>query len=69
MARKGHSNIQRSCLARGKRKQVVSEERDEVMKLKAAIQGKYEELKASGHPNWKQVNLMDWNESDWPYFK
>jgi TRAP transporter TAXI family solute receptor len=42
---------------------------DNIMKLKTAIQSKYEDLTKSGHPTWKQVNLMDWNESDWPLYK
>jgi TRAP transporter TAXI family solute receptor len=46
-----------------------SADRDNVMKLKTAIQNKFEDLKTSGHPTWKQVNLMDWNELDWPLFK
>jgi hypothetical protein len=44
-------------------------DRDNVIKLKTAIQSKFEDLKTNGHPTWKQVNLMDWNESDWPIFK
>ena len=46
-----------------------AEERNNVLKLKTAIQSKFEELKISGHPTWKQVNLADWNESDWPLYK
>lgn len=44
-------------------------DRENVLKLKTAIQSKFEDLKTSGHPTWKQVNLMDWNESDWPLYK
>ncbi len=44
-------------------------DRDNIMKLKTAIQSKFEDLKVSGHPTWKQVNLMDWNELDWPLYK
>ena len=44
-------------------------DRDNVLKLKTAIQSKFEDLKTSGHPTWKQVNLMDWNELDWPLYK
>lgn len=44
-------------------------DRDNVLKLKIAIQSKFEDLKVSGHPTWKQVNLMNWNESDWPVYK
>jgi uncharacterized protein len=46
-----------------------SADRDNIMKLKTAIQNKFEDLKTSGHPTWKQVDLMNWNESDWPLFK
>jgi TRAP transporter TAXI family solute receptor len=45
------------------------EERDNVMKLKSAIQSNIENLKAKGHPEWNKVNLMDWEETDWPTFK
>lgn len=44
-------------------------DRENVLKLKTAIQSKFEDLKTSGHPTWKQVNLIDWNESDWPLYK
>jgi TRAP transporter TAXI family solute receptor len=50
-------------------KKLSADERADVMALKAAIQAKFEELKASGHPQWKQVNLMEWNEADWPMIK
>lgn len=44
-------------------------DRDNVLKLKTTIQNKSEDLKLNGHPTWKQVNLMDWDESDWPLYK
>jgi TRAP-type uncharacterized transport system substrate-binding protein len=44
-------------------------DRKNVVKLKTAIEAKQEELKTKGHPKWKQVNLTDWKESDWPLFK
>jgi uncharacterized protein len=44
-------------------------EKNSVMQLKNGILSKYDQLKASGHPEWKEVNLSDWKESDWPMFK
>jgi uncharacterized protein len=46
-----------------------AEERNNVLLLKSAIEAKLADLKANGHPTWKQVNLNDWDETDWPLFK
>lgn len=48
---------------------LTEEERMSVGKLKTAIETSYEQLKVKGHPEWKKVNLTEWNESDWPAFK
>jgi TRAP-type uncharacterized transport system substrate-binding protein len=45
------------------------EEKNAVMQLKTGILNKYDQLKANGHPEWKDVNLNDWKESDWPIYK
>lgn len=44
-------------------------DRENILKLKSSLQNKFEDLKTSGHPTWKQVNLMEWSESDWPLYK
>lgn len=48
---------------------LTEEERTSVGKLKTAIETSYEQLKTKGHSKWKEVNLRDWSESDWPAFK
>jgi TRAP transporter TAXI family solute receptor len=48
---------------------LTAEDRTNVLNLKSVLQGELEDLKANGHSSWKQVKLMDWNESDWPSFK
>lgn len=45
------------------------EERNQVMQLRASIEKRFLQLQSEGHPGWKTINLMDWNDSDWPYFK
>lgn len=45
------------------------EERTNIIKLRSVTKDKYEQLKVKGHPKWKETNLYDWNETDWPYFK
>jgi TRAP-type uncharacterized transport system substrate-binding protein len=44
-------------------------ERNEVLKLRSAMQDHYAQLKKSGHQKWSQINFLDWQESDWSYFK
>jgi len=46
-----------------------SNERTQVLELKSGIQNRIDKLKATGHPQWKEINLTGWNESDWPLFK
>ena len=48
---------------------LTDEEKNAVMQLKTGILNKYDQLKTSGHPEWKEVNLNDWKESDWPMYK
>jgi TRAP transporter TAXI family solute receptor len=48
---------------------LTDEEKNTVMQLKTGILNKYDQLKVSGHPEWKDVNLADWKESDWPMYK
>ncbi|MEZ5195067.1 MAG: TAXI family TRAP transporter solute-binding subunit [Bacteroidales bacterium] len=44
-------------------------ERMEVSLLKKGILNKIDVLKAEGHPKWKDVDLFDWTDDDWPMFK
>ena len=44
-------------------------ERASIKQLQMGIQGKLEQLKAEGHPKWQEINLMDWNEKDWPIYR
>ena len=48
---------------------LTTQERNDVTALRSAILNKDEQLKAGGHPQWKQINFLDWKESDWPTFK
>ena len=45
------------------------EERKQVEQLKSDLQSELPQLKANGHAEWKEVNLWDWNESNWPVIK
>lgn len=44
-------------------------ERTAILQLKSGIEGKFEELKTKGHPEWQEVNLSDWSDLDWPQLK
>jgi len=48
---------------------LTGNDHDEIMKLKSGMQSKMPELKATGHPQWKKINLQDWDESNWPLYK
>jgi len=37
--------------------------------LKNGIMNHFDELKSDGHPKWKEVDLFDWTDSDWPMYK
>ncbi len=47
----------------------TEDDRNEIMKLRSAIQNNNEKLKTNGHPKWKEINLYEWTNSDWPMFK
>jgi TRAP transporter TAXI family solute receptor len=40
-----------------------------VSQLQSGILNKFDQLKANGHPQWKEVNPTDWKESEWPMYK
>lgn len=44
-------------------------DRKAISKLVNGIMGKYDVLKAQGHPKWKEVKFDNWDESDWPMYK
>jgi TRAP-type uncharacterized transport system substrate-binding protein len=45
------------------------EDRTDLLQLKSGITSKMDTLRANGHPLWKEVNLSEWKESDWPVLK
>lgn len=48
---------------------LTADDKNKVLKLKMAIENKFDALKQNGHPKWKEVDFFDWDESDWPVFK
>ena len=44
-------------------------DRSEIAKLAKGIKSKFDILKEQGHPKWKEVDLSDWDNSDWPIYK
>jgi TRAP-type uncharacterized transport system substrate-binding protein len=46
-----------------------ADERKYVMELKSDTQSKLDQLKVSGHAEWKEINLFEWDESNWPLFR
>jgi TRAP transporter TAXI family solute receptor len=48
---------------------LTDKDRTNVLKLKSALQSHMDQLKATGHPQWKEVNVSDWKETDWPVLK
>lgn len=48
---------------------LTKEDRIAISRLVNGIQNQLDVLKKQGHPKWKEVNLHDWNEEDWPLYK
>jgi len=44
-------------------------DRTEITKLVNGIKSKFDILKEQGHPKWKEIDLSDWDNSDWPMYK
>lgn len=44
-------------------------DRKTVREIKNGILNKIDVLKVEGHPKWKDVDLFDWTDDDWPMFK
>jgi len=37
--------------------------------LKNGVMNNFDKLKSEGHPKWKEVDLFDWTDGDWPMYK
>ncbi len=48
---------------------LTEEEKNAVSQLQSGILNKFDLLKASGHPQWNDVNPTEWKESEWPMYK
>lgn len=48
---------------------LTDDDRKAITQLKNGILNKIDVLKAEGHPKWKEVDLMDWTDAEWPMFE
>lgn len=48
---------------------LTDDDRSEIAKLTNGIKSKFDILKEQGHPKWKEVDLSDWDNSDWTMYK
>lgn len=48
---------------------ITSRERDAISNIKNTIEAKSNWLIENGHPKWKEFDLLNWNEKDWPVLK
>lgn len=48
---------------------LTKEDRIALSRLVSGIQNQLDVLKAEGHPKWKEVDLFDWDEEQWPLYK
>jgi TRAP transporter TAXI family solute receptor len=48
---------------------LTKEDRVALSRLVSGIQNQFDVLKAEGHPKWKEVDLFDWDEEEWPLYK
>lgn len=44
-------------------------DKQSINQLKRSIMNGIDKLKTTGHPKWKEVDLFDWTDSDWPMYK
>ncbi len=44
-------------------------DKQSINQLKRSIMNSIDKLKTTGHPKWKEVDLFDWTDSDWPIYK
>ena len=44
-------------------------DKQSINQLKRSIMNGFDKLKTTGHPKWKEVDLFDWTDSDWPMYK
>ena len=48
---------------------LTEKDRVNIATLVEGIKTNLEKLKAEGHHKWKEIDLTDWNENDWPVLK
>ena len=48
---------------------LTDEDKMELNKFMADLRAKLDILKQEGHPQWKEVDLNDWDPNDWPLYK
>jgi len=48
---------------------LTDDEKNKVKKIKLLIENRFDELKANGHPKWKEMDFTNWRADDWPFFK
>ena len=48
---------------------LTEKDREDSALIVEGIKANMEKLKAEGHHKWKEVDLTDWNENDWPVLK
>jgi len=48
---------------------LTDKDRKEIQALVSGIQNNFDALKANGHPKWKDVDLNNWNDTDWLMLK
>jgi TRAP transporter TAXI family solute receptor len=44
-------------------------DRKTISEIQSGILNNFDALKMNGHPKWKEVKPMDWNDSKWPLYK
>jgi len=48
---------------------LTEQDHKDIKLMVEGINANMEKLKTDGHPKWSEVNLSDWDESDWPLYK
>jgi len=48
---------------------LTDQDKKDVEHLVDGISANMEKLKTDGHPKWKEVDLTDWDSSNWPVYK
>lgn len=50
-------------------KKLTDDDRELLNKIITGINEHMETLRETGHPKWKEVDITDWDEGNWPVFK